>query len=127
MRTNEPVVILLPANDAIVSVFENGYSLGKVFKEFANNNMERELEVYLFNQILLGMQSEMLLVSVVGVEKARELKENVYRSMVTAMHDTMKISSEEVGNAGEQPAAPMKGSKTKKGTVKRSPIRTKKK
>ena len=32
MRTNEPVVILLPANDAIVSVFENGYSLGKVFK-----------------------------------------------------------------------------------------------
>lgn len=127
MRTNEPVVILLPANDAIVSIMENSYTLGNVFKEFANNKMEQQLELYLFNQILLGIQAETLLLSVVGIDKARELKENIMRSMVKSMHDTMKVSSEEVGNAGEQPAAPMKGSKTKKGTVKRSPIRTKKK
>ncbi len=126
MRTNEPVVILLPANDAMVSLFENSFTLGKVYRQFANNKMEQDLEVYLFNQILSGMQSELLLVSVVGVERANQLKENVYRGMVQAIHDTMKISTEEAGNVGVQPVAPSRGAKTKKGAVKRSPIRKKK-
>lgn len=126
MRTNEPLVILIPANDAMVSIFENSYTLGKVFKEFADKDMERGLEVYLFNQIIAGMQAELLLVSVVGLKKGQELKNNVYDAMIKAMQNTMKISTEETGNAGEQPVAPSRGAKTKKGAVKRSSIRKKK-
>jgi hypothetical protein len=127
MRTNEPVVILLPTNDAITNIFESSYTLGKVINEFVKEGRDADVEFYLLNQMLLGMQSESLFVSLLGYEKVQKLKKNLFVSMAEAVNSTLKISSEEVGTAGEQPAAPSKGSKTEKGAVKRSPIRKKKK
>ena len=127
MRTNEPVVILLPTNDAITNIFESSYTLGKVINEFIKEGRDADVQFYLLNQMLLGMQSESLFVSLLGYDKVQNLKKNLFVSMAEAVNSTLKVSSEETGNGGDQPAAPSKGSKTEKGAVKRSPIRKKKK
>lgn len=123
MRTNEPVVILLPTNDAITNIFESSYTLGKVINEFIKDGRDADVEFYLLNQMLLGLQSESLFVTILGYEKVQKLKKNLLVSMAEAVNSTLKISTEETGNAGEQPVAPSRGAKTKKGAVKRSPIR----
>lgn len=123
MRTNEPVVILLPTNDAITNIFESSYTLGKVINEFIKDGRDADVEFYLLNQMLLGLQSESLFVTILGYEKVQNLKKNLLVSMAEAVNSTLKISTEEVGSGGDQPAAPSRGAKTKKGAVKRSPIR----
>lgn len=127
MRTNEPVVILLPTNDAITNIFESSYTLGKVINEFIKDGRDADVEFYLLNQMLLGLQSESLFVTILGYDKVQKLKKNLLVSMAEAVNSTLKVSSEETGNAGEQPAAPSKGSKQNTGGVKSSPIRKKKK
>lgn len=126
-RREEIVGILMPCNDILLQMYELA-TISTFEKERHVNagSIEESYLVYLINQAMVGEQAKFLLQY--NFEYDFTVYEQRQRQIVRDLMKSHKIvSSEEVGNAGEQPAAPSKGSKTEKGAVKRSPIRRTKK
>jgi hypothetical protein len=126
-RREEIVGILMPCNDILLQMYElTTVSTFEKERYVNSGSIEESYLVYLINQAMVGEQAKFLLDVNFGYDFTvyEKRQREIIRDL---MKNHMTVSSEETGNAGERPAAPMKGSKTKKGTVKRSPIRTKKK
>ena len=126
-RRDEVVCIMMPCNDILLQMYEVAtISAFEKWKNVSSGSVEESYLVYLINQATVGEQAKILLQLSFGFDFTEY--EQRQREVIGSLMESHKIvSSEETGNAGEQPAAPMKGSKTKTGAVKRSPIRKKKK
>lgn len=98
-KFNEPVAVVMRADRNQIKLIESGVAFGQVVAEFAKQNMPSELESYLVSQVIMGVQAEALLVSVVGQEKVNDVKNKL-------LSNYEKNYTEEVVNAGEQTIAP---------------------
>jgi hypothetical protein len=126
-RREEVVGILLPCNDILLQMYELiTVSTFEKERHVNSGSVEESYLIYLMNQAMVGEQAKFLLEY--NFDYDFSTYEQRQREIVQElMKKHKKVSSEGAGNAGEQPVAPLKGSKRDTGTVKRSPIRKKKK
>lgn len=126
-RREEVVGIVMPCNDFLLKLYDT-LSISTVEKDkmFNVGSVAESNLLYLINQAMVGEQAKLLLQYHFDFDfrKYEEGQKEIVREL---MKKHKKVSSEETGNAGEQPAAPSKGSKRDTGGVKSSPVRRKKK